>query len=173
MVCSSFQFLTRSGRLSLRHRRVLIRLFLAFDSMGRHYDQTGNYTNWWDNSTIKAFEAKAQCFVDQYHAYNISDPSGKAIPINGRLTLGENIADAGGVSAAFAAWKAREAESPSELLPGLQHFSKEQLFFISYGNWWCGKTRLEEQVRRIYIDPHSPSFARILVSFLVWVLRKC
>ena len=140
--------------------------------MGRHYDQTGNYTDWWDNATVEAFEAKAQCFIDQYHAYNITDQSGKVIPVNGYLTLGENIADAGGVSAAFAAWKAREAKHPGELLPGLQQFTKEQLFFISYGNWWCGKTRVKEMVRRIYLDPHSPTFARILASRSVSILRR-
>ena len=93
-------------------------------------------------------------------------PDGKPLHINGVLTLGENIADAGGLSASFAAWKEREAAHPSQLLPGLLHFSKEQLFFMSYGNWWCGKTRNEEQIRRLYSDPHSPNFARILVSAL-------
>lgn len=136
---------------------------LAFDSTGRHYDQRGNYTGWWDQSTIEAFKDKAECFVDQYHNFSVVGPDGKPLHVNGRLTLGENIADAGGVSASFAAWKRREAAHPAELLPGLQHFRKEQLFFMSYGNWWCGKTRPETQVNRIYIDPHSPTFARILV----------
>ena len=136
----------------------------AFDSSGRHYDQRGNFTGWWDNSTIKAFKAKAECFVDQYHNYTIPGPDGRPLHVNGRLTLGENIADAGGVTAAFQAWKAREAATPSDMLPGLQDFSKEQLFFISYGNWWCGKTRKEAAINRVYTDPHSPNFARILVS---------
>ena len=92
--------------------------------------------------------------------------NGERLHVNGRLTLGENIADAGGLSASFAAWKQREKDDPSELLPGLLQFTKEQLFFISYGNWWCGKTRKEELVNRIYNDPHSPEFARILVSFI-------
>ena len=134
----------------------------AFDSSGRHYDQTGNYTGWWDNSTIQAFKQKAECFVDQYHNYTIPGPDGKPLHVNGRLTLGENIADAGGLTAAFQAWKEREEADPAELLPGLQQFTKEQLYFISYGNWWCGKTRKEVAINRIYTDPHSPNFARIL-----------
>ncbi|MCJ1320379.1 hypothetical protein MMC15_005717 [Xylographa vitiligo] len=134
----------------------------AFDSSGRHYDQRGNFTGWWDNSTIQAFKDKAECFVEQYHSYSIPGPDGQRLHVNGRLTLGENIADAGGVTAAFQAWKEREATSPSDLLPGLQNFSKEQLFFISYGNWWCGKTRKEQAINRVYTDPHSPNFARIL-----------
>lgn len=140
--------------------------FPAFDSAGRHYDQNGNYTDWWDKATVEAFEDRAQCFVDQYHHFTVPNPGGEALHVNGRLTLGENIADAGGVSAAFSAWKARERENPSKLLPGLQNFSKAQLFFISYGNWLCGKTRPQEAVNRIYTDPHSPLFARIMVSNL-------
>ncbi|MCJ1477383.1 hypothetical protein MMC13_006054 [Lambiella insularis] len=134
----------------------------AFDSTGRHYDQRGNYTQWWDTSTIKAFKDKAQCFVDQYHNYTIPGPDGEPLHVNGLLTLGENIADAGGLSAAFQAWKEREEASPSDHLPGLQDFTKEQLFFMSYATFWCGKTRKESAINRIYTDPHSPFFARVL-----------
>ena len=135
----------------------------AFDSTGRHYDETGNYTEWWDASTIKSFKKKAQCFVDQYHNFTVPGPDGKALHINGRLTLGENIADAGGLSAAFQAWKRRDEEDPDEKLPGLEKFSKEQMFFISYSNWWCSKIRKEAAVNRVYRDPHAPEWARILV----------
>ncbi|KAI4197005.1 MAG: hypothetical protein LQ350_006192 [Teloschistes chrysophthalmus] len=104
----------------------------AFDSNGRHYDQTGNYTDWWDDNTIRAFKQKTECFVDQYSNFTIRDPDGKALHVNGKLTLGENIADAGGLSAAFHAWKKIEEKTSSQLLPGLQHYSKEQMFFITY-----------------------------------------
>ena len=135
----------------------------AFDSTGRHYDQTGNYTDWWDDATVKAFEEKVQCFVRQYEDFTVPDAEGKLLHVNGRLTLGENIADAGGLNAAFGAWKAVEAEQQSQLLPGLQDFTKEQLFFISYANWWCGKSRPEAAVTAIYRDPHAPMWARVLV----------
>ncbi|KAI4257384.1 MAG: hypothetical protein L6R42_005701, partial [Xanthoria sp. 1 TBL-2021] len=134
----------------------------AFDSSGRHYDQNGNYTDWWDDQTIQAFEAKTDCFVKQYSNFTILDPEGKTLHVNGKLTLGENIADAGGLSAAFHAWKAIEKKHPSQLLPGLQHFTKEQMFFITYPSLFCGKTRQERAVNSIYKDPHSPSWARIL-----------
>ena len=137
---------------------------LAFDSSGRHYDETGNYTDWWDTATIDAFEAKTKCFVDQYHEFTVPGLDGKPLHVNGRLTLGENIADAGGLSASFQAWKKREAQKATQTLPGLQQFSKEQLFFVSYSSWWCGKTRKEAAVDSIYRDPHSPKWARILVS---------
>ncbi|RDW64932.1 hypothetical protein BP6252_10583 [Coleophoma cylindrospora] len=134
----------------------------AFDSTGRHYDQNGNYTDWWTNSTVQAFEKKADCFVEQYHNYTIEGSDGKVIHVNGRLTLGENIADAGGITASFSAWKKRQAETPNKDLPGLEHFTQEQLFFVSYANWWCGKSRKETAINRIYTDPHAPKWARIL-----------
>ena len=135
----------------------------AFDSTGRHYDETGNFTDWWDDETVQSFKDKAKCFVDQYHEFTVPNSDGDPLHVNGRLTLGENIADAGGLNAAFAAWKEIDTGNPGELLPGLQHFSKEQLFFISYGNWWCGKARPETAINLIYRDPHSPTWARILV----------
>ncbi|KAL8997778.1 MAG: hypothetical protein Q9169_003027 [Polycauliona sp. 2 TL-2023] len=144
---------------------VTVNLILAaFDSSGRHYDQNGNYTDWWDDQTVQAFKAKTECFVEQYSNFTILDPEGKTLHVNGKLTLGENIADAGGLSAAFHAWKEIEKKHPSQLLPGLQHFSKEQMFFITYPSLFCGKTRQERAVNLIYKDPHSPSWARILVS---------
>ena len=137
---------------------------VAFDSSGRQYNEAGNYTDWWDNSTIQAFKEKAECFVEQYHNYTIPGPDEEPLHINGRLTLGENIADAGGLTASFQAWKAREQANPGELLPGLQNFTKEQLFFMSYSNWWCGKVRKEKAIQGVRTDPHSPFFLRILVS---------
>lgn len=134
----------------------------AFDSTGRHYDQNGNYTDWWTEDTVKGFEERADCFVDQYAKYTVPGPDDEPLHVNGKLTLGENIADAGGVSAAFAAWKKRRVEKANEDLPGLDHFTQEQLFFVSYANWWCGKSRKETAINRIYTDPHAPKWARIL-----------
>lgn len=134
----------------------------AFDSTGRHYDQNGNYTDWWSNATVKAFEERAECFVDQYANYSVPGPDGKPLHVNGRLTLGENIADAGGLSASFQAWKIRAKEKSNARLPGLDHFSQAQLFFVSYSNWWCGKSTAGTAINRIYTDPHAPKWARIL-----------
>ncbi|KAJ5727578.1 hypothetical protein N7493_005398 [Penicillium malachiteum] len=137
----------------------------AFDSTGRHYDETGNFTNWWDDQTVKDFEERAQCFVDQYSKFTVSGPGGKVLHVNGRLTLGENIADAGGLTASFHAWKKRDDVKPDLHLPGLSDFTKEQLFFVSYANWWCGKTTQEAAEQAIYNDPHAPKSARIIHPF--------
>ncbi|KAJ4387400.1 hypothetical protein N0V93_007991 [Gnomoniopsis smithogilvyi] len=132
----------------------------AFDSSGRNYDQNGNYTDWWDKSTIKAFKEKTDCFVEQYSNYTIPTKDGP-LAVNGKLTLGENIADAGGLTAAFQSWRRRDDETADLLLPGLNEFTKEQVFFLAYGLTWCGKTREEEAIRRVYTDPHSPNQYRI------------
>ncbi|KAI0025704.1 endothelin-converting enzyme 1 [Xylariomycetidae sp. FL0641] len=138
----------------------------AFDNSGRHYDEHGNYTDWWTNRTVEEFGKRADCFVNQYNDFTVEGTHGERLHVNGRLTLGENIADAGGVSAAFAAWKQRQqaaaGDDKDQNLPGLDHFSQDQLFFVFYANWWCGKTRQEQAVNYIYTDPHSPAFARIL-----------
>lgn len=144
----------------------------AFDSTGSHYDETGNYTDWFDKPTKEAFDQKTKCFENQYSKFTVPGPKEEPLHVNGKLTLGENIADAGGLHAAFSAWKKREPQNPSMALPGLQQFTPEQLFFISYGSWWCGKSTKAKAVERIYTDPHAPKWARILVSnyliFLVW-----
>ncbi|KAI1657459.1 endothelin-converting enzyme 1 [Daldinia decipiens] len=134
----------------------------AFDNSGRHYDEHGNFTDWWTNNTVQEFDKRANCFVEQYSNFTVQGNNGESLHVNGRLTLGENIADAGGVSAAFAAWKSRTEASPDQNLPGLDFFTQDQLFFVFYANWWCGKNRNEEAIRRIYTDPHSPAFARVL-----------
>ncbi|RDW86811.1 M13 family metallopeptidase [Aspergillus mulundensis] len=133
----------------------------AFDSTGRHYDETGNYTDWWDEKTVKDFEDRAQCFIDQYSKFTVHGKDSD-LHVNGRLTLGENIADAGGLTAAYHAWKKREEAHSDPLLPGLSGFSKEQIFFISYANWWCSKTSPEKAQEAIYNDPHAPKPARII-----------
>ncbi|KAI1083868.1 hypothetical protein F5B20DRAFT_353684 [Whalleya microplaca] len=134
----------------------------AFDDSGRNYDENGNYTNWWTNSTINEFTKRANCFVDQYDNFTIEGTNGSALHVNGELTLGENIADAGGISASFGAWKQRQETTPDQDLPGLDFFNHEQLFFVFYANWWCDKSRQEKMINAIRTDPHSPAFARIL-----------
>ncbi|KAL4870981.1 hypothetical protein BDV12DRAFT_165040 [Aspergillus spectabilis] len=133
----------------------------AFDSTGRHYDEIGNYTDWWDEKTVRDFEDRAQCFIDQYSEFTVHGKDSE-LHVNGRLTLGENIADAGGLTAAYHAWKKRDEAHPDPSLPGLSAFSKEQVFFMSYANWWCSKSTPEAAQEAIYNDPHAPKPARII-----------
>jgi endothelin-converting enzyme len=68
------------------------------------------------------------------------------------------------LSASYFAWKKHDDSHPDKSLPGLTHFTKDQLFFVSYSNWWCSKTTKAQAVRAIYTDPHAPKPARVLVS---------
>lgn len=134
----------------------------GFDDNGSKYDENGRLRTWWDNTTQNNFNDRAQCFVDQFNKYYITQPDGTKLNVNGKLTEGENIADAGGISASFSAWQKRHATNPSPLLPGLEEFTPEQMFYISYSTWWCGKVRPAQAVNYIYTDVHSPDTARIL-----------
>lgn len=136
----------------------------AFDSTGRHYDQNGNYSDWWTEDTVKGFQKRADCFVEQYEQFEVEGPDGKKVHVNGKLTLGENIADAGGVASSYEAWKRRELSRgvADQNIPGLEMFTREQLFFVGYATSWCGKRSKESEVNGVRTDPHSPLKARIL-----------
>lgn len=136
----------------------------AVGTIGSQHDERGNFTEWFDEPTQEAFDQRAKCFERQYSKFTVESPEGELLKVNGKLTLSESIADAGGLHAAFSAWKKREAEQPSEALPGLQNFTPEQLFFMSFGRWWCDKSTKAKAVERLYKDQHPPKWARILVS---------
>ena len=136
----------------------------SFDNAGSHYNENGAYADWWDNSTLANFNNKTSCFVDQFSKFSIITPSGKPLNVNGKLTLGENIADSGGLAAAFASWQKRNAEKRNAKIAGLEEYTNEQLFYLSFGGVWCGKRRPAELERRIFSDPHSPMQFRVLGS---------
>ncbi|RUS29055.1 hypothetical protein BC938DRAFT_481118 [Jimgerdemannia flammicorona] len=132
----------------------------GFDNSGRQFDPHGRLTQWWTNATVKAFEAKAQCFVDQYSNFTVPNPRGGAdIHVNGKLTLGENLADNGGLREAYAAWRKRfdndnatkveDRQYNNVLLPGLEGLGREQLFYVNYGRVWCNRMRPETAVERV------------------------
>jgi endothelin-converting enzyme len=134
----------------------------GFDDNGSKYDDVGRYREWWDNSTTVRFENKTGCFVKQYSQYTVEGLDGERVPVNGKLTLGENIADAGGLNAAYRAWKKRDTAAPNPAILGLEKFTNDQLFFISYANSWCGKMRKEAQLQLVYSNPHPPEDKRII-----------
>ncbi|CAG2167424.1 unnamed protein product, partial [Oppiella nova] len=129
----------------------------SFDDSGAQYDKLGNLYNWWDEVTQQKFNERVQCFIDQYSSYNDSNVG---MNINGKTTIGENIADNGGLRQAF---KALENYSGSkQLLPGsMKNFTSEQLFFLSFANVWCTNIRDEALRDQIETDPHSPGKYRV------------
>jgi predicted metalloendopeptidase len=121
----------------------------GFDDEGRKYNAVGELQEWWSPEVSEKFEEAAQCIVEQYSQY---EPVA-GHPINGELTLGENIADNGGVKQSFAAYKAWVAEHGAE--PEVAGLTGEQLFFVSAGQAWCSKWTEELTLERIETDPHS------------------
>ena len=121
----------------------------GFDDEGRQFDPQGNLRDWWTAQDGKEFEQRASCISDQYSQYVVVDD----IKINGQLTMGENVADLGGLLLAYMAWQDQTREKKLSAIDG---FTPEQRFFIGYGQAWCNQTR--DETKRMYaaIDPHSP-----------------
>lgn len=132
----------------------------AFDPAGRMYDVNGSLSDWWTNHTSQEFDKRAQCFISEFGNFTVTGPDGKVLHLNGQQTVGENVADAGGISAAWLAWQKRKQTSPDKHLPGLASFTQEQLFYISYGNIWCTKYKPEALAQQVLTDPHSPGMFR-------------
>ncbi|KAH7725145.1 neprilysin [Aphelenchoides avenae] len=131
----------------------------GFDNMGAQYDKVGNLKSWWDNATLARFTARTQCVVDEYSRFIVD---GIGMNVNGRLTLGENVADNGALKASFRAFKAlKTPASYSTALTGLGRYTPQQLFFMSYGQLWCTSSRPDAARRQILIDPHSPGKFRV------------
>ena len=126
----------------------------AFDDEGRQFDAQGNLRDWWTLDDAKQFEKHAGCIASQYSHYTAVDD----IKVNGQLTLGENVADLGGLMIAYMAW--HEASKGANLAP-IDGFTPEQRFFISYGQSWCTNTRPETERVRTAADPHSPERYRV------------
>ncbi|KAK9763360.1 hypothetical protein K7432_010027 [Basidiobolus ranarum] len=137
----------------------------GFDNKGSLFDKFGKQRQWWDNSTIKAFNKKTECLITQYSKLKVR-VNGQSLPINPKLTLGENIADNAGVIEAYNAWK-RSTTDPKKYrlnnpkLPGLENMTAEQLFFISFGRMWCSNIQDTASLHKLRIDTHSPDNHRV------------
>ncbi|UJR19267.1 hypothetical protein I4U23_022396 [Adineta vaga] len=133
----------------------------GFDNNGRFYDKEGNRLSWWTNETSVAFDQKKQCIIDQYSNYTVAQVN---LQIQGILTQGENIADNGGLKASFYAYQKWAKENPNidKKLPGLEKYSAEQLFFMSFGHIWCSKVRDSVLAILMKSDSHSPSMYRVI-----------
>ncbi|XP_062402074.1 endothelin-converting enzyme 1 isoform X1 [Sardina pilchardus] len=129
----------------------------AFDDQGREYDKDGNLRSWWQNSSVEAFKHQTQCMVEQYSNYTINKE-----PLNGKHTLGENIADNGGLKAAYKAyvnWTEKNGEE--DTLPALG-LTNHQLFFVGFAQVWCSVRTPESSHEGVITDPHSPSRYRVI-----------
>jgi predicted metalloendopeptidase len=138
----------------------------AFDPDGRLYDKDGYLRDWWSEETAHEFQERQACLTNQYHSYTVTDDQGREVHLRSNFTKGEDVADAGGLAQSFQAWKVEVAaggeaiEAANALLPGLG-YTREQLFFISYGLGWARNIRPSELVKRLRTDPHSPTKFRV------------
>jgi endothelin-converting enzyme/putative endopeptidase len=126
----------------------------GFDDHGREFDARGDLRDWWTPSVGQEFARRAQCLVDQYSGYVPVDN----LRLNGKLTLGENIADLGGIKLAYAAYVAGRG-GPSQRIG---KFTDDQLFFIGTAQAWCRKQRPELLRMRVTTDTHSATEFRII-----------
>ncbi|KAI1321658.1 hypothetical protein EDD11_003138 [Mortierella claussenii] len=139
----------------------------AFDNEGRLFDAHGKLSDWWSNSTLKEFKERSQCFIDQYGNFTVKDPQGRENHVNGKLTLGENLADNGGLKRSFDAWQTRFKSDPrgskykNHLLAGLEDYSREQLFYMSFARVWCSQRRPASAIEGLRTDPHAPARWRV------------
>ncbi len=130
----------------------------GFDDQGRKFDGDGVMREWWAPEVATRYDSQTQCLVDTYGAIEIQP----GVQLNGKLTLGENIADFGGIKESFAAYTAWAAESGGEtsIVDG---FTNEQLFFVGYAQSWCSISSPQIDALLAKIDPHSPPKQRVNV----------
>ncbi|XP_012312788.1 endothelin-converting enzyme 2 isoform X1 [Aotus nancymaae] len=129
----------------------------AFDDQGRQYDKEGNLRPWWQKESLAAFRNHTACMEEQYSQYQVNGER-----LNGRQTLGENIADNGGLKAAYNAYEAwLRTHGEEQQLPAVG-LTNHQLFFVGFAQVWCSVRTPESSHEGLVTDPHSPARFRVL-----------
>jgi putative endopeptidase len=126
----------------------------GFDDEGRQFDAKGNLHDWWTATDAAEFQQRADCVASQYSQFTVVDD----IKINGKLTMGEDVADLGGTLLAYIAWK---AANKGKVLQPVDGFTPDQRFFIGMAQWACGSERPENLRVGAITNPHSPNEYRI------------
>ncbi|MGA2888937.1 MAG: M13 family metallopeptidase [Terracidiphilus sp.] len=124
----------------------------GFDDQGRQFDKDGNLRDWWTKDDEQKFNERAECMVKQYDAI-------EAVPgvhLNGKLTLGENLADLGGLWLAWLAWLDKAQAAHLDMNATTDGYTPEQRFWIAYAQQWCTQTRPEQLRTQAQSDPHAP-----------------
>ncbi len=126
----------------------------GFDDQGRQYDKDGNLNGWWTEEDAKRFKEKTEVLANEYNNYTVLD----SLHVDGQLTMGENIADLGGLNISFDAYKMALDNKIPEPIDG---YSYDQRFFLGYAQVWRQNIRDKELMRRLKEDVHSPGEARV------------
>ena len=127
----------------------------GFDDQGSHYDKLGNMVSWWEEGDRKKFESLAKQLVEQFNTYEINGRK-----VNGQLTVGENIADIGGLLVAYDAMMKRIAEDPGDDQE-IDGFTPQQRFCFSLARIWCENRRPESALQALVTDVHAPNEWRV------------
>ncbi|XP_032362978.1 endothelin-converting enzyme-like 1 [Etheostoma spectabile] len=131
----------------------------GYDDWGGQYDRHGNLKQWWTEESYRKFQKKAECIVKLYDNFTVYNQR-----VNGRLTLGENIADMGGLKLSYYAYQKWVREhGPERPLPGLK-YTHEQLVFIAFAQNWCMKRRSQSIYLQLLTDKHAPEHYRVIGS---------
>jgi putative endopeptidase len=126
----------------------------GFDDQGRQYDEKGNLSDWWTKHDEEKFNERTKLMVEQFDNYVVLD----SMHINGRATLGENIADLGGLVIGFDAFKQTDQYKEGKVINGL---TPSQRFWLGYAYSWLGHSRPEALAQQVLTDVHSPNFLRV------------
>jgi putative endopeptidase len=130
----------------------------GFDDQGRKYDAEGNFRDWWTAEDGKEFEQRVDCTAKEYSSFvSVKDDKGE-VKLNGKLTLGENTADNGGLKLAYMALTDIIGNTPVKPIDG---YTPQQRFFLAYGQVWCQNVTDQEARKRVLTDPHSPGRWRV------------
>jgi predicted metalloendopeptidase len=130
----------------------------GFDDQGRKYDAQGNLRDWWTAEDGKEFEQRVDCTAKEYSNFvSVKDDKGE-VKLNGKLTLGENTADNGGLKLAYMALTGIIGNTPVKLIDG---YTPTQRYFLAYGQIWCQNVTDQEARKRVLTDPHSPGRWRV------------
>ena len=126
----------------------------GFDDRGSQFDGHGNLVDWWTPADEAEFKRRTACLADEYSTF----PAAGGLHVNGRLTLGENTADNGGLRIAYLAYEASRSGKPRQALDG---FTPEQRLFLGFAQIWCANTTPEAERQHVLTNPHSPGRYRV------------
>ncbi|XP_032810993.1 endothelin-converting enzyme 1 isoform X2 [Petromyzon marinus] len=133
----------------------------AFDDQGRRFDGQGRMRTWWSSASLAAFKQRSDCLVELYERW----AAGGEERFSGRQTLGENVADLGGIKTAFRAYEMWTEERGEEAFLPVRNLTDRQIFFTAFSQVWCSTETAEDRRRQLLLrDTHSPARLRTLAS---------
>ncbi|MGS1128600.1 M13 family metallopeptidase [Rhodanobacter sp. UC4437_H4] len=133
----------------------------GFDDEGSQFDGAGNNVNWWSKADRAKFDARTAKLVQQFNDYTPIKDKPDA-HVNGKLTLGENIADLGGLNVAYDALQVALKQHPAEASQTIEGYTQDQRFFLNWARVWRGNIREQQALLRLNTDPHAPASLRAI-----------